>query len=193
MAATVATTGLGFGLSGAGSTLAAVYSGAGNITDTIASIPWLEGAEFTSVLAGGAAIGAGAGSLGKQGIGAYNTVNNAKIQRAALRTNLPYHGSASQTTFLHMSMTPYVQIFKNAIISGLTTSEGGTIKEELGGTSKAEYMLKVGHACDTFATIDKMPADSLLQTTGMANMSTEGMELAEVNELNAILQSGFYK
>lgn len=193
MAATVATTGLGFGLSGAGSTLAAVYSGAGNITDTIASIPWLEGAEFTSVLAGGAAIGAGAGSLGKQGIGAYNTVNNAKIQRAALRTNLPYHGSASQTTFLHMSMTPYVQIFKNAIMAGLTTSEGGTIKEELGGTSKAEYMLKVGHACDTFATIDKMPADSLLQTTGMANMSTEGMELAEVNELNAILQSGFYK
>ena len=193
MAATVATTGLAFGLSGAGSTLSAVYSGAGTITDTIASIPWLEGAEFTGVLAGGAAIGAGARSLGKQGAGIYNTANNAKIQRAALRTNLPYHGSASQTTFLHMSMKPYVQIFKNAIIDGLTTQEGGTIKEELGKASKAEYMLKVGHACDVFTTIEGMPEASLLQTTGMANMSTAGMELEEVNELNAILQSGFYR
>lgn len=90
-------------------------------------------------------------------------------------------------------MKPYVQIFKNAIIDGLTTQEGGTIKEELGGTSKAEYMLKVGHACDVFTTMDKMPENSLLQTTGMANMNTEGMELEEVNELNAILQSGFYR
>lgn len=127
------------------------------------------------------------------GANIYNTANNAKIQRAALRTNLPYHGSALQTTFLHMSMKPYVQIFKNAIMDGLTTQDGGTIKEELGGTSKAEYMLKVGHACNEFTTIDKMLENSLLQTTGMANMSTAGMELAEVNELNSILQSGFYK
>lgn len=193
MAATVATAGLSFGLSGAGSTLAAVYSGAGNIADTITSIPWLEGADFTSVLAGGAAIGGGAFGLSKQGMGVYNTVNSGKIQRAALKTNLPYHGSASQTTFLHMSMKPYVQIFKNAIMDGLTTQDGGTIKEELGGTSKEQYMLKVGHACNEFTTMDKMLEDSLLQTTGMANMRTDGMELEEVNELNAILQSGFYK
>ena len=91
------------------------------------------------------------------GINIYNTVNQAQIQRAALKTNLPYHGSALQTTFLHMSMKPYVQIFKNAIIDGLTTQEGGTVKEELGDTSKAEYMLKVGHACNVFTTMDKMP------------------------------------
>lgn len=78
-------------------------------------------------------------------------------------------------------------------MEGFTTSEGGTIKEELGDTSKAEYMLKVGHACDKFCTIGDMDYDCLLQTTGMANMSTADMELAEVNELNAILQSGFYK
>lgn len=139
-----------------------------------------------------------ASSMLNSGVSIYNTVNNAQIERAALKTNLPYHGSALQTTFLHMSMKPYVQIFKNAIMgdlepNGTVKEEGGTVKEELGGTSKEEYMLKVGHACDIFTTIDHMPENSLLQTTGMANMSSAGMELAEVNELNAILQSGFYK
>lgn len=127
------------------------------------------------------------------GINVYNTVNQGRIQRAALKTNLPYHGSALQTTFLHMSMKPYVQIFKNAIMDGFTTQDGGTIKEELGGTSKAEYMLKVGHACNEFTTMDKMLENSLLQTTGCANLSSEGMEIAEYQELNSILQSGFYK
>lgn len=127
-----------------------------------------------------------------------NTVHNAKIERAALKTNLPYHGSALQTTFLHMSMKPYVQIFKNAImgdleLNGTVKEEGGTVKEELGGTSKEEYMLKVGHACDIFTTIEHMPENSLLQTTGCANISSSGMELSEYQELNSILQSGFYK
>ena len=200
MAATVVATGLGSKLSGAVSTLRDVYSGAGTIGDTISSIPWLEEAERMSVLAGGAAIGVGASKLGKQGIGIYNTVNNAQIQRATLKTNLPYHGSALQTTFLHMSMKPYVQIFKNAIMGDLNTNpngtvkeEGGTVKEELGGTSKAEYMLKVGHACDIFTTMDKMPENSLLQTTGCANLSSAGMEITEYQELNTILQSGFYR
>lgn len=138
-------------------------------------------------IASGISAGVGAG------INVYNTVNQAQIQRAALKTNLPYHGSALQTTFLHMSMKPYVQIFKNAIMDGFTTQDGGTVKEELGGTSKEQYMLKVGHACNVFTTMGKMPQNSLLQTTGMANMETNGMELEEVNELNAILQSGFYR
>ena len=138
-------------------------------------------------IASGIASGVGAG------INIYNTVNQGRIQRAALKTNLPYHGSALQTTFLHMSMKPYVQIFKNAIMDGFTTQEGGTIKEELGGTSKAEYMLKVGHACNTFTTMDKMLENSLLQTTGCANLSSTGMEITEYQELNSILQSGFYK
>ena len=200
MATTAVAAGFGFGLSRAGSTLIDVYSGAGNIADTISSIPWLESAELTSVLAGGAAIGTGVSKLGKQGVGIYNTVNNGKIQRATLKTNLPYHGSALQTTFLHMSMKPYVQIFKNAIMGDLNTDpngtvkeKGGTVKEELGGTSKAEYMLKVGHACDIFTTMDKMPENSLLQTTGCANMGTDGMLIDEVKELNDILQSGFYR
>lgn len=90
-------------------------------------------------------------------------------------------------------MVPYVQIFKNTIMDGLTTTAGGTVKVELGGSSETEYKLKVGHACDIFTTISAMPENSLLQTTGLANNSTAGMELAEVNELNAILQSGFLK
>lgn len=134
------------------------------------------------------------------GANIYNTVQNAQIQRAALKTNLPYHGSALQTTFLHMSMKPYVQIFKNAIMSDLNTDptgtvkeNGGTVKEELGGTSKEQYMLKVGHACDIFTTLEKMPENSLLQTTGCANLSSASMEITEYQELNSILQSGFYK
>ena len=138
-------------------------------------------------IASGIAAGVGAG------INIYNTVNQAQLQRAALKTNLPYHGSALQTTFLHMSMKPYVQIFKNAIMEGLTTDEGGTVKEELGKASKDEYKLKVGHACDVFTTIKGMPANSLLQTTGCANLSSAGMEITEYQELNAILQSGFYR
>ena len=132
-------------------------------------------------------------NAGGTGVNIYNTVRQAQIQRAALRTNLPYHGSALQTTFLHMSMKPYVQIFKNTIMSGLTTTNGGKVTVELGGADEAEYKLKVGHACNIFSTIDSMPADSLLQTTGLANNSTAGMELAEINELNTILQSGFLK
>ena len=77
--------------------------------------------------------------------------------------------------------------------NGTVKEEGGTVKEELGGTSKAEYMLKVGHACDLFTTLDKMPENSLLQTTGTANMGTDGMLIDEVKELNDILQSGFYR
>ena len=136
--------------------------------------------------------GAGAATIGA-GVGGVNTIHKAEVQRAALKTNLPYHGSALQTTFLHMSMKPYVQIFKNAIMSGLTTSKGGTVEVELGGDDEKQYMLKVGHACDVFTTIDNMPENSLLQTTGCGDMSSMGMELSEYQELNAILQSGFYK
>ena len=130
-------------------------------------------------LAKGAVAGAATLGAAGQGVkGVYNTVNNARIQRAALKTNLPYHGSALQTTFLHMSMKPYVQIFKNTIMSNLKTQNGGKVIVELGDTDEAEYKLKVGHACDIFATISDMPENSLLQTTGLANNSTAGMELS---------------
>lgn len=158
------------------------------------------GENVTGQMAYGAFRGAAVGSMvtaglntAGSGVNIYNTVRQAQIQRAALRTNLPYHGSALQTTFLHMSMVPYVQIFKNTIMDGLETANGGTVRVELGGSSETEYKLKVGHACNMFATINTMPENSLLQTTGLANNPTTGMELAEVNELNTILQSGFLK
>ena len=150
------------------------------------------GAQIASAGVAAGKIGGGSAAVSGGG-GIVNTIHNAQIQRAALKTNLPYHGSALQTTFLHMSMKPYVQIFKNAIIDGLTTQEGDTVKEELGGTSKKQYMLKVGHACNVFTTMDKMLENSLLQTTGCANLSSAGMEITEYQELNSILQSGFYK
>lgn len=137
---------------------------------------------------------AGIGSVGLGGAGSLsNTISKAQIERASLRTNLPYHGSALQTTFLHMSMKPYVQIFKNTIMQGLNTENGGTVKVKLGGNDEAQYKLKVGHACDVWKTVNDMPDNSLLQATGIADTNTTGMELSEVQELNAILQSGFYK
>lgn len=185
--------GIGVASSGAVGELSALYTSSGSVGGVLQSLPWIE-SETAMSLAKGAVAGAATLGAAGQGVkGVYNTVNNARIQRAALRTNLPYHGSALQTTFLHMSMKPYVQIFKNTIMSGLATSEGGTVKVELGGEDEKQYKLKVGHACDIFATISDMPADSLLQTTGLANNSTAGMELSEIQELNAILQSGFLK
>ncbi len=137
---------------------------------------------------------AGIGSTGLIGAGGIsNTISKAQIERASLRTNLPYHGSALQTTFLHLSMKPYVQIFKNTIMQGLNTESGGTVKVKLGGEDEAQYKLKVGHACDVWETVANMPDNSLLQATGLADTNTTGMELAEVQELNGILQSGFYK
>lgn len=141
-----------------------------------------------SLAKGGMALGANA--VGGRGIA--NTVYNAKVERAALKTNLPYHGSALQTTFLHMSMKPYVQIFRNAVMGNLER-EGNGVDHTLGGTSEAQYKLKVGHACDVWDTIANMPENSLLQATGIADSTVVNMELAEVQELNGILQSGFYK
>ena len=131
-------------------------------------------------------------SGGGGALGIVNTVRNARLERASLRTNLPYHGSALQTTFLHMSMKPYVQIFKNSIMQGLDVENGGTVQVKLGGTSETQYKLKVGHACNIWAAPSSMPSNSLCQTTGIADMSTSGMELSEIQELNEILQSGFY-
>lgn len=200
VATTAATVGIGYSsMKGLNQALAHVASGVDVVAEeALGYSGGLETAAYlgskgsgrgmnTGTIASGIAAGVGAG------INVYNTVNQGRIQRAALKTNLPYHGSALQTTFLHMSMKPYVQIFKNAIMEGLTTQEGGTIKEELGGTSKDEYMLKVGHACDVFTTMDKMPENSLLQTTGCANLSSADMEITEYQELNAILQSGFIR
>ena len=185
--------GIGVASSGAVGELSALYTSSGSLGGVLQSLPWIESSTAMSLAKGAVAGAATLGAAGQGVKGVYNTVNNARIQRAALKTNLPYHGSALQTTFLHMSMKPYVQIFKNTIMSNLKTQNGGKVIVELGDTDEAEYKLKVGHACDIFATISDMPENSLLQTTGLANNSTAGMELSEIQELNAILQSGFLR
>lgn len=122
-------------------------------------------------------VGVAAGAIGG-GINIANTIHNAKIEISNMKTNLPFHGAAGQTTFLNFPMYPYIQIFRNNIQS---------IYDE------TQYRLKVGHACDVWETLEKMPENSLLQTTGVADMSSSGMELGEIQELNSILQTGFYK
>lgn len=192
-ATTIAAASAGVYASGAIDTLSAVYSGAGSVGGTIASIPWLEAADMRALTGGGLAAAGGLAATKSGGQSLYNTIHNAKIERASLKTNLPYHGTALQTTFLHMSMKPYIQIFKNAIMEGLDTTDNNTVKVKLGGATETQYKLKVGHACDIWETLSSMPANSLCQTTGMADMSTNGMEITEIQELNSILQTGFYK
>jgi len=73
---------------------------------------------------------------------------------------------------------PYIQIYTNTLIDGF---------------SESEYKWKVGIACDKWGNLASMPEQTLLATTGTANMGTDGMLIDEVKELNDILQSGFYR
>ena len=201
VAATAATSIIGAstiaGFTGAGRYLASAIdvlageTGVGFSDVGLETATYFGGSGSGRAFSGSQAIGIGAGIAGAAASIA-NTVRNGKIERAALKTNLPYHGSALQTTFLHMSMKPYVQIFKNAIMEGLDRSGNG-VDQTLGGTTEAQYKLKVGHACDVWKTINDMPEQSLLQTTGVANMSSMGLELQEYQELNSILQTGFFR
>ena len=201
VASTVATAAIGFstmrGITQAGQHLAsgidviAAETGVGFADVGLETGAYL-GAKGTgkSFLTGSTAGIATGAAGGLAGIG--NTIQNARVERAALKTNLPYHGSALQTTFLHMSMKPYVQIFRNAVMIGLD-KEGTGVDHTLGGQTEAQYKLKVGHACDIWDTITNMPENSLLQATGIADSTVVNMELAEVQELNSILQTGFFK
>lgn len=193
MAVSALSAGTAFAASGAKTILDECYTSTASVGDTLLSLPWVDTRDKLSLARGAQALGTGVSSLITQGAGLSNTISQANLNIANLKTLLPYHGSALQTTFLHLSMKPYVQIFKNGIMEGFTTKESGTIKETLGGDSEAQYKLKVGHACNIFTTMDEMPANSLLQTTGIADMNTTGLELAEIQELNAIVQSGFFK
>mgnify|MGYP003537427294 CR=1 FL=1 len=75
-------------------------------------------------------------------------------------------------------MQPFIEFFTNNLIEDY---------------SESQYKLKVGIACDMWKTTSAMPDDTLLKTAGIADMDTSGMTLAEIQELNQILQSGFYK
>lgn len=129
---------------------------------------------YAGLVGGKSSIGASA--LGGAG-GIYNTLSQAAQQISHLKVNVPFHGAADATTFLNLPMYPYIQFFQHQLIQGYNESE---------------YKLKVGHACHKYCTITDMPENSLLKATGMANMSSMGMELEEVQELNQILQTGFY-
>lgn len=144
-------------------------SGAGQI-----NISDFNNKNYLAKVAQGTMVAQGATKGLNRGQAIANAVFNGSVERAALRTNLPYHGTVSSTTFLHLPMYPYVQIFKNTIFGNLDT-DGRGVSVELGGNDEEQYMLKVGHACDIFTTIDKMPTDSLLQTTGLADNTVENM------------------
>lgn len=129
--------------------------------------------------AGGAAAG-GLAPLAVGGAKTANTVMQSALQIGNLSTNIPVHSAGSDTTFLNLPMAPYIEFFQNIPIEDFKNKEG-------------EYKYKVGIACDKWVNITEMPENSLLKTTGIANMSTGGMELDEIKELNSILQSGFYR
>ena len=138
-----------------------------------------QGATWGELLGGvgGAAVGAAAPLIGA-GIKTANNIMQSALKIGTLNTNVPIHGQASDTTFLHLPKYPYIQIYTNTLIDGFNESE---------------YKWKVGIACDKWGNLASMPEQTLLATTGTANMGTDGMLIDEVKELNDILQSGFYR
>lgn len=135
------------------------------------------GRELITAPTVGAAL-TGAGALVGAGIKTANNIMQSALKIGTLSTNVPVHGQASDTTFLHLPKYPYIQIYTNTLIDGFNESE---------------YKWKVGIACDKWGNLASMPEQTLLATTGTANMGTDGMLIDEVKELNDILQSGFYR
>ena len=135
----------------------------------------------SALIQGAGMMGSGASqsfnSLGGAITGIANNYANTRRTLNQLTINVPLHGAAGTTTFLNLPMAPYVQIFRNIVIDDY---------------NEGQYKLKNGHACDKWVTADSMPSNSLCQTSGIANISTSGMELSEVQELNSILQNGFF-
>ena len=129
-------------------------------------------------MAAGGALAGAAVPLAGGGIKTANTVMQSALQIGNLSTNVPVHSSGSDTTFLHLPMQPFIEFFTNNLIEDY---------------SESQYKLKVGIACDMWKATSAMPNDTLLAATGTADMDTSGMTLAEIQELNQILQSGFYK
>lgn len=116
-------------------------------------------------------------SLGGAVTGIANNYINTRRTLNQLAINVPLHGAAGTTTFLNLPMAPYVQVFRNIVIDSY---------------NEGQYKLKNGHACDKWVTAASMPSNSLCQTSGIADINTSGMELKEVQELNSILQNGFF-
>lgn len=164
------------GAIGAAAVETASITGGSMIGAAAANIGPLAGEGLLAGLGTGLAGASGAAIGG--GVKTANTVMNSALQIGNLSTNVPVHSTASDTTFLHLPFEPYVEVFTNKVIDGY---------------NEDQYKLKVGISCDKWVGIDKMPANTLLKATGLADTSTGGMELDEINELNNIIQTGFYK
>lgn len=186
IAATIASTvaGIAMGAAVAAPGLKAIIDAAratgGNMASAaLANIGPLAGENLLTAAHGAGIMGA-TGALASGGIKVANTMMNSALQIGTLSTNVPIHSTASDTTFLHLPFHPYIEVFQNLPIGEFSGKE-------------ADYMRTVGIACDKWDTIDKMPENSMLATTGAAAENLTGMELSEANELNAILQSGFMR
>lgn len=155
----------------------AAWSTGGTVSGIAATIAQGAGRELITAPTVGAAL-TGAGALAGAGIKTANNIMQSAFKIGTLSTNVPIHGQASDTTFLHLPKYPYIQIYTNTLIDGYNESE---------------YKWKVGIACDKWGNLASMPEQTLLATTGTANMGTDGMLIDEVKELNDILQSGFYR
>ena len=135
----------------------------------------------SALIQGAGMLGSGASqsfnSLGGAITGIANNYASTRRTLNQLAINVPLHGAAGTTTFLNLPMAPYVQIFRNIVIDDY---------------NEGQYKLKNGHACDKWVTASEMPSNSLCQTSGIADIDTSGMELREVQELNSILQNGFF-
>ena len=168
----------------AGLTQGVIASGFGTAADVaeqgiLGTVRALSGDAFYSQIgmaAGGALAGA-AVPLATGGVKAANTVMQSALQIGNLSTNLPTHSAASDTTFLNLPLSPFIEFY---------------IPIMQDDYSENDYKETVGIACDKWTTTENMDSGSLLQTTGIADMDTSGMELDEIKELNSIVQSGFW-
>lgn len=167
------------GAIGAAATETASITGGSMLGAAAANIGPLAGEGLLAGLGTGLA-GASTALVGG-GLKTANTVMQSALQIGNLSTNLPTHSAASDTTFLNLPLSPFIEFYKPIMQDDYDASG---------------YKETTGIACDKWVSLnsigDKLDSGSLLQTTGIADMDTSGMELDEINELNSIVQSGFW-
>lgn len=115
------------------------------------------------------------------GIKIANTVMQSALQVGNLSTNLPTHSAASDTTFLNLPLSPFIEFY---------------IPIMQDDYDESGYKETTGMACDKWVSLNdlgnKLDTSSLLKTGGIADMDISGMELEEIIELNSIVQNGFW-
>lgn len=91
--------------------------------------------------------------------------------------SVPFRNGSS-STMLYLPMFPFIQFYKQK-----------TIKEY----NDPGYIKSTGIACDVWRTLGNMPENSLLQINNPVLNDYSNMKTEEINELNSILSSGFYR